>query len=244
MRRSLERRIRDTSTVYYLVKRTIIVGDVHGCIEEAEIIVKACGFEPGESVVFVGDLVGRGPDSKGVLELARRIEAQSVRGNHEQAWLLWRNDIANGRPPQKLSRIQTNAVMELDAADWNYLAAMPFYIKLPEYNVIVVHAGLAPGIDIEVQNPEYLLNIRTIGSDGLPSTRSDSGVPWGSMWRGPQEVVFGHNASRGLQRYPFATGLDTGCVYGGCLTAYLLPERRLVSVPAARAYKRVSRSGS
>jgi hypothetical protein len=56
------------------------------------------------------------------------------------------------------------------------------------------------------------------------------------VYRGPQRVFFGHHATAGLQQHPFALGLDTGCVYGRELTACILPDRRLVSVPARRAY--------
>ena len=70
--------------------------------------------------------------------------------------------------------------------------------------------------------------------ESLP--RVDDGVPWASRWPGPKHVVFGHDAMRGLQQYPFATGLDTGCVYGGDLSALLLPEKTLVRVEAKRAY--------
>jgi hypothetical protein len=81
-----------------------------------------------------------------------------------------------------------------------------------------------------------LLNVRTIRPDGTGSRAPNDGVLWGSLWPGPETVVFGHHARAGLQEHPFAIGLDTGCVYGGRLTAYLLPERRFVSVPARRAY--------
>ena len=81
-----------------------------------------------------------------------------------------------------------------------------------------------------------LLNMRTLRSDGSGSRSPDDGVPWSTRWPGPQEVIFGHNARLGLQQRAHATGLDTGCVYGKELTAYLLPERSIVSVPAERAY--------
>ena len=111
-----------------------------------------------------------------------------------------------------------------------------------DHDHLVVHAGLVPGVPLDDQEPEHLLNLRSITPEGRPSKKLD-GTPWAALWRGPDHVVFGHDAVRGLQRHPHATGLDTGCVYGNALTALVLEagaDPRLVSVQARRAYARMT----
>lgn len=80
------------------------------------------------------------------------------------------------------------------------------------------------------------MNMRSILPDGTVTSKFFNNWPWARLWDGPQTVFFGHDADRGLQQYEHAVGLDTGCVYGGKLTACILPERRLVSVNAKREY--------
>jgi hypothetical protein len=88
-----------------------------------------------------------------------------------------------------------------------------------------------------------LLSMRTLRPDGSPSSDPQAGAPWGESYAGPELILFGHHAAAGLQRHPFAIGLDTGCVYGRELTACVLPEQRLLSVPALRAYAPIARLG-
>ena len=215
---------------------TIVIGDVHGCADELEDLLRACGCSSQDEVVLVGDLVAKGPDSRGVLAIVRELEARAVRGNHDEHLLRYRRAIDRGEPPPKLGPDHAELARELDDQDWALLAALPFYLRLPALQAIVVHAGLLPSVPLEQQDPELMMNMRTIRPDGTGSRRPKDGVPWASLWPGPELVLFGHNAAQGLQHHPYAIGLDTGCVYGGRLTACLLPEQRLVSVAARRPY--------
>lgn len=101
---------------------------------------------------------------------------------------------------------------------------------------LFVHAGFVAGLKMQRQNPRLMMNMRSILPDGSATAKHFSNWPWARLWDGPESVVFGHDADRGLQLYDRATGIDTGCVYGGRLTAYLLPEQKLVSVGAKRQY--------
>ncbi|MFL5343672.1 MAG: metallophosphoesterase [Hyalangium sp.] len=214
--------------------RTLFIGDVHGCAQELDALLKECDWRPGERVVLVGDLVAKGPDSAGVVRRARELGLLAVRGNHDEHVLHWHQ--GHGKPGKKLKPEHQQVLDTLSAADWKYLASLPLYMRLPELNVLAVHAGLVPGVPLKEQRHEHLLNLRSIGPDGKPSKRVEGGAPWASLWTGPELVLFGHDALRGLQQHPHAFGLDSGCVYGGRLTAYVLPEGRFYSVPARRTY--------
>ena len=125
----------------------------------------------------------------------------------------------------------------LSPADLDWLEARPLWIRVDDYRepYLVIHGGMVPGVPLEEQQREHLLNLRSIADGGRPSKKIE-GHPWASLWRGPAHAVFGHDAVRGLQKYKHATGLDTGCVYGRALTALILPTGELVSEPARRAY--------
>ncbi len=214
--------------------RTLVIGDVHGCLAELLALLSECGHRPGDTVVFTGDLVAKGPDSGGVVRLARRLGALGVRGNHDERVLGWYRAAPGERKRLKLKPWHREAAEQLRSREWEYLAALPAFLRLPEHGALVVHAGLVPGVPVEAQREQDLFNLRSLTPAGAASHRIEGGTPWAKAWAGPETVIFGHDAVRGLQTFPLAFGLDTGCVYGGRLTALVLPERRLVSVPALR----------
>ncbi len=227
------------------MKRSVIVGDVHGCSQELEALLDRVGFGSGDELVLVGDLVAKGPDSAGVLGLVRRLGARAVLGNHDQRALEALAERGGGTGSGARST-SLRLLEELSAADWDYLRGLPLSLSLPDHGALVVHAGLVPGVTLEAQEPFFLTHLRSVLEDGRPSDRRQ-GIPWAELYLGPPHVVFGHDAIGGLQLRPWATGLDTGCVYGRELTALVLaegqpvppPEQRrrcLVQVPARRAY--------
>jgi predicted phosphodiesterase len=219
-----------------VAKRTIVIGDLHGCADELDALLKACDHTAADQVIFVGDLVGKGPDSLGVLQRAIALKAKGVRGNHDELVLRWFRASPEQRKAISLKPAHQGVIDTLGAEEWKYLASLPLWLAVKEHQLLVVHGGLMPGVPLSGQREEDLLNLRSVTREGQPSSKVDGGAPWASYWKGPETVVFGHDAVRGLQRHPFAIGLDTGCVYGRQLSAVVFPGRELVQVPAKRAY--------
>jgi len=131
------------------------------------------------------------------------------------------------------------------ADDVQFLRELPYTILLEREAVLVVHAGIVPSVPLHEQRPEHMYTMRNLvrerdGSwQALATTHT--GGPWAPEWQPDgtitaRHVVFGHDAKRGLQQHAHTTGLDTGACYGGLLTALVLPEWRIVSVPARRMY--------
>ncbi|HEY6879645.1 MAG TPA: metallophosphoesterase [Polyangiales bacterium] len=222
--------------------RHIFVGDVHGCLSELDALLKKLKLRPEDKLCFVGDLCAKGPDSQGVVQRVRELGAACVRGNHDEAVLRIRRAAQQGyepvRPPKKT---HLKVAESLGAEDWAWLEGLPLYLELPELAVTVVHAGVVPGKPLAKQHPDDLMTMRTLRPAGNASPRLEDGTLWAPKYVGPPHVIFGHDAITGLQRERFATGIDTGCVYGRELTALVLPGHDLVQVRAKRTYKELER---
>ena len=159
-------------------------------------------------------------------------------GNHEHGFVRCVDRMLNhtrrraerGRPARRHNchGIQYDLV---SAAELAWLHGRPLSVPLPELGVLLVHAGLRPGVPLRAQRTQDLLTIRSLAPDGRASSLSGN-ESWASRWAGPEHVIFGHDARRRLQRHRFATGIDTGVVYGGQLSALVLPGRQLVQVAA------------
>lgn len=224
-----------------MATRTLVVGDIHGCREELEDLLEESGWQEGDRLVSVGDLVAKGPDSFGVVRLMRKLRAEAVRGNHDQHCLRWWDAKVAGQALPELRPAHQDVVHQLEDADWQWLSDRPLWLEVDAHNALVVHAGLLPDLPLEEQDPYDLMNMRSILDDGTGSRNYEDGTPWAALWPGPRLVVFGHDAVRGLQVREHAIGLDTGCVYGGWLTGVWLPERDIVAVPARASYTRPGR---
>ncbi len=220
------------------MRRSVIIGDVHGCLDELTRLLEALETTADDRVFFVGDLVARGPDTLGVLALCRRIGARSVRGNHEARLLAAHRAQQNGKR-RRLSNVHYPLLKRLGPADWDYIESLPLWIDLPEHDLRIVHAGVLPSRPFEQQDEWTLTHVRSLDADGRASDKSDF-APWAAAYSAGPHIVFGHNSRVGLQLQPNATGIDTGCVYGGQLTALVLAEGQ--RVPAITERRAVLRS--
>lgn len=204
--------------------RRVFVGDLQGCREPLERLLAAVSYVPGrDRLLPVGDLVNKGPDSAGTLALLMQLGAEPVLGNHDLHWL------AKGRV--------------VDPAQRAWLAAQPTVRVFDD--LLMVHAGLHPHwreeqlAELDAEQRHYAVNVRYCdpAGDRPAADWPPPGPPfrpWDDFYRGQKRVVFGHWARRGLVVRPHCIGLDTGCVYGGKLTAWLAEEDRIVQVEGWR----------
>ncbi|HVM96607.1 MAG TPA: metallophosphoesterase [Candidatus Acidoferrales bacterium] len=234
--------------------RRIFVGDIQGCSQALDRLLKALKIRSADRLICVGDLVNRGPDSLGVLRRLAERNAEVVLGNHD-IYLLEAAEGLRSLPKKSVLRPLLDAPDCAELLDW--LAGQR--VMLIEPDVVVVHAGLHPQwrnlkkvageLNRAWHDPkhrftndriEYLTSVRHCDGRGR-RPRSDDPPPgppfrpWDDFYRGKRTAVFGHWARRGLVDRPRRRGLDTGCVYGGALTAWICEEDRFVQVDGQRS---------
>jgi protein phosphatase len=234
-----------------------IVGDVHGCRAELEELLTTLGYDLGRDAagrpvnarhpggrraIFVGDLVDRGPDTPGVLRLVMGMVAAGtafcVAGNHEVKLL----KALRGKNVKRSHGLDAS-MEQLEAQTPEFRAATELFIDglISHYvfdggNLVVAHAGLIERYHGRASGRvrEFCLYGQTTGETdeyGLPVR-----YPWASQYRGRAVVAYGHTPVPAAEWLNNTLCVDTGCVFGGRLTALNYPERGTVSVPAARVY--------
>lgn len=206
------------------MNRTIVIGDLHGCFDEAVSLLDSLQVTSSDRIIFAGDLVDRGPRPRECVELAMRHEC--VLGNHEEKHLQQRNSRS-----EKLSESHRFTREQLGAEHYAYFESLPLFIRLPGLNAAVVHAGVFPGVPLEQQKPNHLLHIQNIDP---PATKSywPSKAPigskfWTNFYTGPERIIFGHSVLDRPLMTRWAIGIDTGGVFGRGLTALVMPDWEL-----------------
>jgi hypothetical protein len=212
-----------------MASRTIVVGDIHGCYDELMELLDKVNLERRDRVVSVGDLITKGPKSREVLELFMTDgRFSTVIGNHDLTLRRrWNGEDVELKPAQKETHKELKGEKDKYAT---FLNGLPFVIDLDTH--LVVHAGLRPNVELHSQTTGDLTRLRTLG----PDRESEEGTPWYHVYNGEKTVLFGHWPAEEPRRGPRAIGLDTGCVYGHTLTAYIIETDEFVSIPAGRAY--------
>src|SRR5499427_3684378 len=233
-----------------------VIGDVHGCRAELEKLLGKLGYEsvrdgrgrpagahhPGRRGVFVGDLVDRGPDTPDVLRLVMGMvaagDALCVPGNHEDKLLkaLRGRDVRVSHGLAESLRQLEQGPEEFRARVVAFLDGLISHYVLDGGRLVVSHAGL-----IERYQGRASGRVRSFCLFGQTTGETDEfglpvRYPWANEYRGKALVLYGHTPVPDPEWINNTLCLDTGCVFGGRLTALRYPERDLVSVPAARVY--------
>ncbi len=235
-----------------------IIGDVHGCYEELCSLLTLLGHtvdaetnkvqvSNGRKLVFLGDLVDRGPASPAVLKLVMNAVSDGVAlcvpGNHDIKLLKF----LDGKNVQLMHGLErTVAQLEGEDADFRerlkqFLEGLVSHYVLDNGKLVVAHAGVK-----EEMQGRASAGVREFCMYGETTGETDEfGLPvrynWAANYRGKAIVVYGHTPVYTPQWFNNTIDIDTGCVFGGKLTALRYPERELLSVPALATYMESSR---
>ena len=233
-----------------------VIGDIHGCRAELEALLDRLGYaikrdedgravgasHPDRRAVFLGDLIDRGPDSPGVVRLVMGMveagDAFCVPGNHEHKFvraMRGRNVRIGHGLAESIAQFEAEPA-EFRTAATRFMDGLISHYVLDGGRLVVAHAGVPERFQGRASGRvrEFCLYGQTTGETdeyGLPVR-----YPWASEYRGTAMVLYGHTPVPETEWINNTLCLDTGCVFGGRLSALRYPEREVVSVPAAKIY--------
>jgi len=203
---------------------TYVIGDIHGCLRPLQRLLEKFAPQPGDEVVFIGDYIDRGPQSREVVEhlLGLSYRCVFLLGNHEKMLLDYLDGkdeglfLANGG----LATIQSYGghVANIPPAHLRFFRDLQLMYETEHY--LFVHAGVRPLVSLENQTVDDLVWIRQ--------------EFFQFIGRFSKLVVFGHTPLRQVLLAPDRIGIDTGCVFGGKLSCLRLPDREIIQVPGWR----------
>lgn len=216
--------------------RFFLVGDVHGCLGELDALLS---HNDGRTVVFVGDLTDRGPDSVGVLRrvmsMVQNGQALAVTGNHDDKLrrFLSGNNVTVSHGMDTTVAELANVDADERAAFLSFLSGLPFRLDLDGGNLVVVHAAAPNGVSPNKARSAALFGVTNGETDpnGFP-VRLD----WAAEHDGSTVVVHGHVTVPDVVVKNNVWNLDTGAVFGGKLTGLMYPEMELRQVVSGVSY--------
>lgn len=233
-----------------------IIGDLHGCFDELALLLTRLGYTvqdtqvtppPGRKVVFLGDLVDRGPKIPQVLRLVMGMVAAGtalcIPGNHDvklMRALLGKNVQRTHGLADSLRQLEAEPP-EFKQAVSEFIQNMVSHYVLDGGRLVVAHAGMK-----ESMAGRASAAVRDFALYGETTGETDEfGLPvrynWATEYRGSAIVVYGHTPVPGPEWLNRTINIDTGCVFGGALTALRYPEKELVSVEALQMYAQPAR---
>jgi predicted MPP superfamily phosphohydrolase len=227
--------------------KVIIISDVHGCLYELiDLISIATNNFPDHHFVFTGDLTDRGPNSLGVIEKVKELNAVCVMGNHDEKLIRY----LKGNKIKIAHGLQTTVdEIEKSTIDKQYLcdffSSFPIYVILDNGKLVVSHAGIKDWMIGKQDEKKHGLIQQTCLYGDIDGSVDANGKPIRKDWAVERNlvdespfIVYGHCIQKELKIVNKTCCVDMGCCEGGSLSALVYPEMTFISVPAKDIYSR------
>jgi diadenosine tetraphosphatase ApaH/serine/threonine PP2A family protein phosphatase len=203
---------------------TTIIGDIHGCSREFAALLDKVAPNSNERLLLIGDLLNKGPDPTGVFQIFESLDCICLLGNHDLDHLRWKSGAA-----PKPESVMTRKLMPPNYYERYLEHVRRMRLFFEDSDLIAVHGALLNGVALADQPLEVLTGDVNLDRKWKDEINLD------------RPLIVGHKRYSADQAKPYIVegkfyGIDTGCVYGGCLTALRMPSGKIMQVRAARDY--------